>query len=191
MTTTTLEYAVDPVCGSTVESNESLEHALAIEYEDREYVFCSPTCREIFVREPTRFAATGRSSARPGGGDRSRSLGELRETTEPGRVKDTGFSCANPDHHLVAARRDAMRLRDRRWLVTGPSVEQHDHCTLRPSDGVPQLFRGRPAFCPLGGRAEDHIWIDVAREPTPHLAPSARIPEPRRDPAPTASRGTG
>lgn len=191
MTTTTLEYAVDPVCSSTVESNESLEHALAIEYEDREYVFCSPTCRETFVREPTRFAATGHSSARPGGGDRSGSLTELREATEPGRVKETGFSCANPDHHLMAARRDAMRLRDRRWLVTGPAVAQHDHCTPRSSDGVPLLFRGRPAFCPLGGRAEDHTWIEVACEPTPNLAASARIPERRRDPVAMGSRGTG
>lgn len=70
MTSTTLVYEVDPVCGSTVESTESLEHALAIEYEDREYVFCSPTCQERFVREPTRFAVSGRSSAEPGGADR-------------------------------------------------------------------------------------------------------------------------
>lgn len=61
-TATTLEYELDPVCGTTVEATESLEHAFAIQYEDREYLFCSPKCRGMFVQEPKRFAAAGRAS---------------------------------------------------------------------------------------------------------------------------------
>lgn len=59
---TTLQYEIDPVCDAAVESAESLEHGLAVEYRDRDYVFCSAACREAFVHDPDRFATTGQSA---------------------------------------------------------------------------------------------------------------------------------
>ena len=44
----------DPVCGMTVDSAATTEHA---EHEGRTYHFCSSGCREAFEREPTHYAA--------------------------------------------------------------------------------------------------------------------------------------
>lgn len=43
--------AVDPVCGMSVEP----ENSLGIEHDGRAYHFCSERCRERFEREPERF----------------------------------------------------------------------------------------------------------------------------------------
>ena len=99
-----------------------------------------------------------------------KTLGLLAQTTEQRRAQVGSFTCVNPDHHLAAARRDELRWRDRRLPVWGASIPQHDYCTVPAPEGEPQLFCGRPAFCPLGTIAEDHEWIEA-------IAPRARLLE--------------
>ena len=45
-------FAVDPVCGMTVDTAEATHTAV---YEERTYYFCCSGCREQFVAEPDRF----------------------------------------------------------------------------------------------------------------------------------------
>jgi YHS domain-containing protein len=57
---TDADIEVDPVCGAVVEIEEAAQHALALEYEGREYVFCGPGCRARFEHMPLRYAVAGR-----------------------------------------------------------------------------------------------------------------------------------
>ena len=46
----------DPVCGMNV----ARETPYRTEYKDKEYFFCSPGCRENFLKDPDRYSkATG------------------------------------------------------------------------------------------------------------------------------------
>ncbi len=63
LTETESEIETDPVCGMRVDAEQAREHDLAFEYEGREYLFCSPSCRARFLRQPTDYAVPGR--ARP------------------------------------------------------------------------------------------------------------------------------
>lgn len=55
------EIEIDPVCGMIVDLDQAREHALALDYEGRSYVFCGIGCRQRFEHEPTRFAIGGRA----------------------------------------------------------------------------------------------------------------------------------
>ncbi len=55
------DIELDPVCGMRVELDEAMEHALSIEFEGRQYLFCGAACREQFERSPKRYAAAGRT----------------------------------------------------------------------------------------------------------------------------------
>ncbi|MHB1251917.1 MAG: permease [Acidimicrobiales bacterium] len=46
-------YAVDPVCGMQVRTNDAPAHAT---YEGREYYFCADRCREKFDEDPERYS---------------------------------------------------------------------------------------------------------------------------------------
>ena len=43
---------VDPVCKMEVEDTEPEQ---AVQFQGKSYSFCSPTCKEAFEREPTRY----------------------------------------------------------------------------------------------------------------------------------------
>ena len=58
----TIETAIDPVCGMTVDETEALEHELGTTFEGREYVFCGPGCKRRFLAQPTLYAAVGRAA---------------------------------------------------------------------------------------------------------------------------------
>ncbi|HZP97551.1 MAG TPA: hypothetical protein VFC31_14630 [Candidatus Limnocylindria bacterium] len=55
------EIEVDPVCGAVVDLEEASHHALALEFEGREYAFCGPVCRARFEHAPLRYAVPGRT----------------------------------------------------------------------------------------------------------------------------------
>lgn len=55
------EISIDPVCGMTVDLDQAREHALTMEYEGRDYVFCGPQCQSRFESLPTRYAVPGRT----------------------------------------------------------------------------------------------------------------------------------
>ncbi len=55
------EVEIDPVCGMTVAIEDATQHALAVDYEGRTYVFCGPGCRERFDHSPERYAVPGRT----------------------------------------------------------------------------------------------------------------------------------
>ncbi len=55
------EIEIDPVCGMTVELEDAAQHALALEYEGREYAFCGPECRARFEHAPAKYAVPGRT----------------------------------------------------------------------------------------------------------------------------------
>ena len=71
------ELAHDPVCGMTVDpatATERVPHAGATNY------FCSPACREAFIREPARYLAAAAAPA-PGRGTPPTREGGPMETT--------------------------------------------------------------------------------------------------------------
>ena len=81
--------------------------------------------------------------------------------SEP-REEETTFVCANPDHYLLAARREQVRLHDRRFGAPDGRIPQHDYCGAQ-EEREAIWFKGRPAFCPLGVGADDHEWQESAR----------------------------
>jgi hypothetical protein len=83
-----------------------------------------------------------------------------RPHPEP-RQDETTFICVNPDHHLLAQRRERMRLRDHRFIAPPGGIPSHDYCGAQEQRG-PVSFAGRPAFCPLGAGDEDHEWQETA-----------------------------
>lgn len=58
----TIETDIDPVCGTPVDATEAREHDLAIDFEEREYLFCGKRCKGEFVARPKDFAAVGRTA---------------------------------------------------------------------------------------------------------------------------------
>lgn len=55
------EASIDPVCENTVDPNEAVEHELSTIFADREYLFCSVSCKRQFEQRPTAYAVAGRS----------------------------------------------------------------------------------------------------------------------------------
>lgn len=74
------------------------------------------------------------------------------------------FTCVNPEHHLVAARREEMRRRDRRWLLSQNVIAEHDYHAIHLRESEPLRIEGREAFCPLGASGEDHEWAETIVE---------------------------
>jgi len=48
-----MAMVVDPVCGMRIESEEA---AGTMEYEGKTYYFCSQTCHDAFVADPSAYA---------------------------------------------------------------------------------------------------------------------------------------
>jgi Cu+-exporting ATPase len=48
-----MAMVVDPVCGMRIESEEA---AGTMDYEGKTYYFCSQTCRDAFVADPSAYA---------------------------------------------------------------------------------------------------------------------------------------
>jgi len=55
------EVAIDPVCGRTVDLDDSKERDLVLEYEGRTYTFCGSDCRSRFEHRPMGYSAAGRA----------------------------------------------------------------------------------------------------------------------------------
>jgi Cu+-exporting ATPase len=49
-----MAMVVDPVCGMHIDSEEA---AATEEYEGKTYYFCSKTCHDAFVANPSEYAA--------------------------------------------------------------------------------------------------------------------------------------
>jgi len=56
------EIELDPVCGMRVELDVAMEHSLSLEFEGRQYLFCSTECRQRFERSPKTYAVAGRTA---------------------------------------------------------------------------------------------------------------------------------
>lgn len=54
------DVELDPVCGNAV-SLERFADDLILEFAGRLYAFCGRTCRDRFLKEPTRYAVAGRA----------------------------------------------------------------------------------------------------------------------------------
>jgi hypothetical protein len=74
---------------------------------------------------------------------------------------ELSFVCTNPEHRIVAARREQVRLRDRRWLAPPGRIPQRDYCASEGPADQPLRFRGRAAYCALGDLVDDHEWIEA------------------------------
>lgn len=81
---------------------------------------------------------------------------------------ELSFVCTNPEHRMVAARREQVRLRDRRWLAPPGRIPQRDYCASEGSADEPLRFRGRAAYCALGDLVDDHEWIEATVLPRLH-----------------------
>jgi hypothetical protein len=69
-----------------------------------------------------------------------------RARPEP-RQEETTFVCTNPDHHLLASRRERIRLRDRRFSAPAGMIPAHDYCGAEETREA-MYFAGRPGFLP-------------------------------------------
>ena len=57
-----LRIGTDPVCGMSVDRELAREHDLAVVYADRQYLFCSQSCRRTFLHDPVTYAVAGRDT---------------------------------------------------------------------------------------------------------------------------------
>ena len=46
---------IDPVCDMIVSIDEARDAGLTLEYPDREYAFCAPSCQAKFAKDPKAF----------------------------------------------------------------------------------------------------------------------------------------
>jgi YHS domain-containing protein len=46
---------IDPVCDMIVSIEEARDAGLTLEYPDREYAFCAPSCQAKFAKDPKSF----------------------------------------------------------------------------------------------------------------------------------------
>lgn len=59
--------ARDPVCGMEIDESTAEElGAEVVEHRSRRWYFCSPHCRDAFLRSPDRYAPPGQEGE-PGG----------------------------------------------------------------------------------------------------------------------------
>jgi Cu+-exporting ATPase len=49
-----MAMVVDPVCGMRIESEEAVG---TMDYQGKSYYFCSQTCHDAFVTDPSAYAA--------------------------------------------------------------------------------------------------------------------------------------
>jgi hypothetical protein len=98
-----------------------------------------------------------------------KTLTGLPEMTDQCDERDAGYACVNPEHRLLAARKEELRVRDRRWRAPAGRIPQHDYCATTEKPQEPPLFRGRAASCPLGAQADDHAWLEAVA-PREHAA---------------------
>ena len=59
---TEIALEIDPVCGATIDPDVARERDLGFSFAERDYLFCGPKCREMFVHSPLAFAAAGRDA---------------------------------------------------------------------------------------------------------------------------------
>ena len=59
---TEIALEIDPVCGTTIDTDTARELDLGVTFAEREYLFCGPGCRASFVRAPLAYAAAGRDA---------------------------------------------------------------------------------------------------------------------------------
>ena len=57
-----LRLGTDPVCGMSVDRELARQHDLAIVFAERQYIFCSPSCRRTFLHDPVTYAVAGRDT---------------------------------------------------------------------------------------------------------------------------------
>ena len=58
---TELLRAIDPVCGMSIAKADTQLHEV---FNGKTYYFCSTTCREAFLKNPAKYAASGENSAK-------------------------------------------------------------------------------------------------------------------------------
>ncbi len=46
---------IDPVCDMIVDVDEARDAGLTLEYPDREYAFCAPSCQTKFAKDPKAY----------------------------------------------------------------------------------------------------------------------------------------
>ncbi len=46
---------IDPVCDMIVDVDEARDAGLTLEYPDREYAFCAPSCQAKFAKDPKAY----------------------------------------------------------------------------------------------------------------------------------------
>ena len=63
--------------------------------------------------------------------------------------------CVNPEHRILALRREQMRVRDHRFVAPAGRIRAHDYCAAPARAGIEE------GFCPLGAEADDHDWREV------------------------------
>lgn len=67
--------AIDPVCGMEIDEATAEDlGAEVVEHGGRRYYFCSPYCRDAFLRAPERY--TGRDAAQAAEADHRRTHGD-------------------------------------------------------------------------------------------------------------------
>ena len=57
----TADIETDPVCGAVTDVELARSADLVTTYAERTYAFCGAACRDRFLAQPTRYAASGRS----------------------------------------------------------------------------------------------------------------------------------
>jgi Cu+-exporting ATPase len=143
--------ATDPVCGMKVDPARA---AAKVEYNGREFYFCSRGCAENFEREPERYLAGGGSA-------------ETKAAAEPTAGQ---YTC--PMHPEIAepapgpCTKCGMALEP---TIPAPATRTEYTCPMHP-----EVVRTEPGACPICGMALEPRVVTAAEGPNPELVDMTR-----------------
>lgn len=152
----TLNSAIDPVCGMTVDPDSA---AGSFEYEGKTYYFCAKHCLHKFSQNPEQFLnkSTTPTPIQPIGISRQKDTREFTCPMHP-EVRQVGHgSCP----------KCGMALEPAEFEVPKQQVEYT--CPMHP-----EIVRDAPGSCPICGMALEPRTIDLSEEENPELVDMRR-----------------
>jgi len=150
----TMERAIDPVCGMTVNKESS---AGSFDYDGKRYFFCSSHCLEAFSRDPARFL--------------NRSAPQPIQISKPVAIGKGEYTC--PMHPEVAQSKAGACPKCGMGLElssAAPTVTKIEYtCPMHP-----QIVQNEPGSCPICGMALEPRTITLEVEDNPELVEMTR-----------------
>ena len=149
-----VEEAIDPVCGMTVNQSNA---AGWFKFEGKKYFFCSTHCLEVFSKDPLRFL--------------NRSASQPIQLSKPVVIRKGEYTC--PMHPEVRQTKSGACPKCGMGLepssAAPPATKIEYTCPMHP-----QVVRDEPGSCPICGMALEPRTITLDTEKDPELVEMTR-----------------